>query len=50
MKYYYREHVKGYQRVKTEGKTSWGEIHDNTDSFEKSHNLDKAFYFHLLSN
>lgn len=34
MKYYYREHVEGYQRVKAEGKTSWGEIHDNPDGFD----------------
>ena len=27
MKYYYREHLKGYQQVKDEGKTSWAEIH-----------------------
>lgn len=26
MKYYYREHVLGYRRVKAEGKTAWGEI------------------------
>jgi len=33
MKYYYREHTLGYQKVKEEGKTSWGEIH-GVDGFE----------------
>jgi SAM-dependent methyltransferase len=27
MKYYYREHILGYRKIKEEGKTSWGEIH-----------------------
>jgi 2-polyprenyl-3-methyl-5-hydroxy-6-metoxy-1,4-benzoquinol methylase len=27
MKYYYHEHLDGYERVKTEGKVAWGEIH-----------------------
>jgi SAM-dependent methyltransferase len=27
MKYYYREHLQGYQRIRAEGKTTWGEIH-----------------------
>ena len=27
MKYYYKEHLEGYQKIKEEGKTSWGEIH-----------------------
>ena len=27
MKYYYPEHIDGYERVKAEGKVSWGEIH-----------------------
>lgn len=27
MRYYYPEHVEGYQRVKAEGKVAWGEIH-----------------------
>jgi SAM-dependent methyltransferase len=27
MKYYYREHIQGYQRIRDEGKTAWGEIH-----------------------
>lgn len=27
MKYYYREHLQGYQRIRAEGKTAWGEIH-----------------------
>jgi len=30
MKYYYREHILGYQRVKAEGKTAWAEIHGHT--------------------
>jgi 2-polyprenyl-3-methyl-5-hydroxy-6-metoxy-1,4-benzoquinol methylase len=27
MKYYYREHALGYQKVKADGKTAWAEIH-----------------------
>ena len=27
MKYYYREHLRGYQRIQAEGKTAWNEIH-----------------------
>jgi 2-polyprenyl-3-methyl-5-hydroxy-6-metoxy-1,4-benzoquinol methylase len=27
VKYYYREHLRGYERVKAEGKTAWAEIH-----------------------
>ena len=27
MKYYYREHLLGYERVEAEGKTAWAEIH-----------------------
>ena len=27
MKYYYPEHIDGYERVKAEGKVAWGEIH-----------------------
>lgn len=27
MKYYYLQHIEGYQRVKAEGKVAWGEIH-----------------------
>jgi len=27
MKYYYPEHIKGYQKIKAEGKTAWNEIH-----------------------
>jgi SAM-dependent methyltransferase len=30
MKYYYREHLKGYQQVKEEGKTAWAEIRGET--------------------
>jgi SAM-dependent methyltransferase len=33
MKYYYREHFLGYERVRKEGKTAWGEIH-GVDGFE----------------
>jgi SAM-dependent methyltransferase len=33
MKYYYREHILGYQRVKAEGKTAWAEIH-GSEGFE----------------
>jgi SAM-dependent methyltransferase len=28
VKYYYREHIAGYERVQAEGKTAWHEIHD----------------------
>ena len=35
VKYYYREHLAGYQRMKREGKGSWGEIHGNPDGFSK---------------
>ena len=27
MKYYYPEHISGYQRIKAEGRTAWNEIH-----------------------
>lgn len=30
MKYYYPEHLAGYERVKTEGKTAWHEIHGSS--------------------
>jgi SAM-dependent methyltransferase len=33
MKYYYREHLRGYQRIRAEGKTAWGEIH-GSEGFE----------------
>jgi SAM-dependent methyltransferase len=29
-KYYYREHVIGYQRLRTEGKMAWAEVHGAT--------------------
>lgn len=29
MKYYYPEHIDGYERVKAEGKTAWGELCDS---------------------
>ncbi len=35
VKYYYPEHLKGYQRIKEEGKRSWGEIHDCPNGFEE---------------
>jgi SAM-dependent methyltransferase len=33
MKYYYREHLQGYERIRDEGKTAWGEIH-GSEGFE----------------
>jgi len=27
MKYYYREHIRGYERIRAEGKTAWNQIH-----------------------
>lgn len=30
MKYYYGEHLRGYQRIREEGKTAWNEIHGGT--------------------
>ena len=33
MKYYYEEHLSGYDRVRSEGKTAWAEIHGG-DGFE----------------
>ena len=35
MKYYYPEHLTGYERIKTESKRSWGEIHGDPDGFEQ---------------
>ena len=35
MKYSYREHLSGYQRIEREGKSSWGEIHGHPDGFER---------------
>ena len=35
VKYYYREHLSGYQRVEREGKNSWGEIQGPPDGFER---------------
>ncbi len=35
MKYYYREHLSGYEKVEREGKSSWGEIHGHPDDFER---------------
>jgi len=34
MKYYYHEHILGYQRIRAEGKTAWAEIHGD-DGFEQ---------------
>lgn len=31
MKYYYREHLLGYERIRAEGKTAWGQIHGAAD-------------------
>jgi len=44
MKYYYREHIKGYEQVKAEGKTAWAEIHGYTgfDNFASREFLEKA--------
>jgi SAM-dependent methyltransferase len=33
MKYYYREHTQGYERIRAEGKTAWNQIHGG-DRFE----------------
>ena len=35
MKYYYREHLSGYERIQREAKRSWGEIHGAPNGFEK---------------
>jgi len=35
MKYYYREHLSGYEKIQREGKKSWDEIHGNPDGFEQ---------------
>ena len=35
MKYYYPEHLTGYERIKAEGKRSWDEIHGAPDGFEQ---------------
>ncbi len=44
MKYYYREHILGYQRVKAEGKTAWREIHGETgfENFASRRFLEEA--------
>ena len=44
MKYYYREHIRGYQQVRAEGKTAWAEIHGYTDfeNFALREFLEKA--------
>jgi len=44
MKYYYREHILGYQRVKAEGKTAWHEIHGGTgfENFSSCAFLERA--------
>ena len=33
MKYYYREHIGGYDHIKVEGKTAWAEIHGGSGYF-----------------
>jgi SAM-dependent methyltransferase len=44
MKYYYREHILGYQKVRAEGKTAWAEIHGYTgfENFASREFLEKA--------
>jgi SAM-dependent methyltransferase len=34
MKYYYYEHIAGYERMLAEGKRSWGEVQGHPDDFE----------------
>jgi SAM-dependent methyltransferase len=40
MKYYFREHLQGYQRIRAEGKTAWAEIH-GSEGFD--HFASRAF-------
>ncbi len=44
MKYYYREHLAGYEQVVAEGKTAWGEIHgvEGFENFSSRPFLEKA--------
>ena len=44
MKYYYREHIQGYQQVRAERKTAWGEIHgvSGFENFASRAFLEKA--------
>lgn len=44
MKYYYREHIRSYEKVKAEGKTAWGEIHGGIgfENFASRAFLEKA--------
>ena len=44
MKYYHPEHIKGYQRIKAEGKTAWNEIHGSIgfDNFSSRDFLETA--------
>jgi SAM-dependent methyltransferase len=44
MKYYYREHLAGYEQVVAEGKTAWGEIHgvEGFENFSSRSFLEKA--------
>ena len=44
MKYYYREHLAGYEQIVAEGKTAWGEIHgvEGFDNFSSRPFLEKA--------
>lgn len=44
MKYYYKEHILGYQQIRAEGKTAWAEIHGcaGFENFESRAFLEKA--------
>ncbi len=53
MKYYYREHTQGYQRIRAEGKTAWAEIHggDGFDDFSSRPFLETALpHLHFSSS
>ena len=45
MRYYYSEHIAGYDRIKAEGKTAWNEIHgqEGFDNFASRSFLEAAF-------
>ncbi len=44
MKYYYPQHISGYNRIKAEGKTAWNEIHGEVgfDNFSSRAFLEEA--------
>jgi len=44
MKYYYKEHILGYQQIRAEGKTAWAEIHGDAgfENFASRAFLEKA--------